>query len=64
VRTPLTRDPRYHHRPIAALLGQELEHISRDDLERSFATTVKNAFRSDATARNVFGRARPATNSR
>ena len=29
-----------------------------------FATTVKNVFRSNATARTVFGRARPATNSR
>ncbi len=27
-------------------------------------TTVKNVFRSNATARNVFGRDRPATNSR
>jgi hypothetical protein len=33
-------------------------------LTGSFATTVKNVFRSNATARNVFGRARPATNSK
>ena len=30
----------------------------------SFATTAKNVFRSNATARGVFGRDRPATNSR
>ena len=30
----------------------------------SFATTMKNVFRSKATARNMFGRARPATDSR
>ena len=30
----------------------------------SFPVTVKNAFRSKATARSVFGRHRPTTNSR
>jgi hypothetical protein len=30
----------------------------------SFATTLKNVFRSNAVARKLFGRARPATNSR
>jgi hypothetical protein len=28
----------------------------------SFAPTLKNVFRSNAVARTVFGRARPATN--
>jgi len=43
---------------------RELEHVRRGDLDRSFPVTVKNAFRSNATARSVFGRHRPATNSR
>ena len=30
----------------------------------SFTTTLKNVFRSNATARRVFGRTRPATNSK
>ena len=30
----------------------------------SFPTTVKNAFKSNATARTVLGRARPATNAK
>ena len=30
----------------------------------SFTTTLKKLFRSNATARSVFGRTRPATNSR
>jgi hypothetical protein len=45
------------------LIGQELEHIGRGNSNRSFATTVKEAFKSNAAARRVFGRARPNTNS-
>jgi hypothetical protein len=30
----------------------------------SFSTTEKNVFRSNAAARTVFGRARPATNAK
>jgi hypothetical protein len=45
-------------------MRQELEHASRGDRHRVLRMTVKNAFRSKATARSVSGRHRPATNSR
>jgi hypothetical protein len=50
------------HRPVAALVGQEVEPLGTVDLDGSLPTTVKNVFRSNARARNVFGPARPATN--
>ena len=46
------------------LMGQEIEHVRRGDSTGSFPTTAKNAFRSKAAARSVFGRHRPATKSR
>jgi len=40
-------------------------NTSADSTSTAFFTiTVKNVFKSNATALNVFGRARPATNSR
>jgi hypothetical protein len=44
-------------------MSPELEHIRRD-IHRILPITVKHAFRSNATARSVFGRHRLATNSR
>jgi hypothetical protein len=48
---------------IFAVLADPAKHAAVTSTG-SFATTVKNAFRSNATARSVFRRHRPATNSR
>jgi hypothetical protein len=45
-------------------MRQELETSAAVTSTGFFGMTVKNAFRSKATARSVFGRHRPATNSR
>jgi hypothetical protein len=45
-------------------MRQELEPSAAVTPTGSFPVTSKNAFRSKATARSVFGRHRPATNSR
>jgi hypothetical protein len=58
--------------PRSRAVNDDLLAIARARRERgesvtstgSFRITVKNAFRSKATARSVFGRHRPATNSR
>jgi hypothetical protein len=59
---------RLQHTTIAgtasALRGVERQHIGSPDLLWRLATTVKNAFRSDVAARTLFGRHRPARNSR
>ncbi len=43
---------------------KELEQILRADSVGRLPTTEKNTFRSEATASNVFFRARAATNAR
>jgi hypothetical protein len=45
-------------------MRQELEHIGRGKNKRILRDDVQNAFRSNATARSMLGRARPDTNSR
>jgi hypothetical protein len=46
------------------LRRHERQHVRRDDPARALPTTVKNTFRSYATATTVFGRDRTARNSR
>ena len=46
------------------LVGQELEHVRRRDLHRVLADHREERLQVEATARSVFGLARPATNSR
>jgi hypothetical protein len=53
-----------NHPAVTTLMGEEVEHICGDDLAGCLPTTPKNVFRSCATARSVFARARPATNAR
>jgi hypothetical protein len=51
-------------KPLACeLVGDEGEHVRRHGIDRRLVDDGKNVFRSRATARNVFGRQRPATNS-
>jgi hypothetical protein len=52
-----------HHRPITTLVRDELEHVG-SDAHRILRDQRENVFRSKVTARSMFGRARPATNSR
>jgi hypothetical protein len=63
---PTAQTPVYQpgHTAVPTLVGQEIKHIGGGDLSRVLPVTVKNAFGSNATARSVFGRHRPATNSR
>jgi hypothetical protein len=57
-------EPVPHHRPVTPLISQELEHSAAATSTGLFRTTRKNAFKPKATVRSVFGRHRPATNSR
>jgi hypothetical protein len=50
--------------PASPLRGHEGQHICRRDNFRGLPAAVKNTFKSYATASTVFGRQRPARNSR
>jgi hypothetical protein len=51
-----------HHLPVTARAAMNSNTSEAVTSSGSFATTLKNAFRSNAVARTVFDRARPATN--